>query len=233
MPMKNRNFVFLLLVFFVVVLLDFMALHAFAVKFTHDFETGNLTGWTIIDGDAWDFQPTFGDNPTARNRGMASQHQGDWWIGGYEKYQGPDIGKKKGQVAGGIQGDGPMGILESIQFKITGEKISFMIAGGNHPWVEGGTGSTCVNLEIDGKMVRTATGTDTETLRKDSWVVSDLKGKMAVIRLYDKNASGWGHLNFDDINQIDSNGNEISWESLSVDRNGKLPISWGVIKNTY
>ena len=229
--MKKCDFVSLLLVFIVLGLPNFMASNAFAIKFTHDFETGDLTGWTIIEGDVWNFQPTFGDNPTARNRGMPSQHQGDWWIGGYEKYQGPD--NKKGQVAGGIQGDTPTGILESIQFKITGEKISFMIAGGNHPWVEGGTGYTCANLEIGGKMVRTATGADTETFREDSWAVSDLKGKMAVIRLYDNNAGGWGHLDFDDINQIDSSGNEISWESLSVDQIGKLPTTWGEIKNSY
>ncbi len=197
--------------------------------FTHNFETGDLSGWIIVEGDAWDFQPTFGDNPTARNRGMASQHEGDWWLGGYEKYQGPDV---KGQVAGGIQGDAPTGILESIPFKIVGDSISFLIAGGNHPWVDGGAGSTCVNLEIDGKMVLTATGTETESLRKETWDVSALKGQSVVIRLYDNNAGGWGHLNFDNINQLNSKGNEISWENvLAVDSNGKLSTAWGAIKN--
>jgi len=197
-------------------------------KFNYNFETGDLSGWTIVEGDAWDFQPTFGDNPTARNRGMASQHEGDWWLGGYEKYQGPDA---KGQVLGGIQGDAPTGILESIPFKIVGDGMSFLIAGGNHPWVEGGAGSTCINLEIDGKMVLTATGTDTETLRKETWDVSDLKGQSVVIRLYDNNAGGWGHLNFDNIMQLDSKGNEISWEKvLAVDSNDKLSTAWGAIK---
>lgn len=219
---------------FGLILISYLTNHALAVKFTHDFETGDLSGWTIVEGDAWDFQPTFGDNPTARNRGQPSQHQGDWWIGGYEKYQGPDIGKKKGQVPGMIQGDGPTGILESIKFRIIGDKISFMISGGNHPWVEGGSGSTCVNLEIDGKVVRTATGMDTETFRTDSWDVADLKGKTAVIRLYDKNSGGWGHINFDNVYQVDSKGSAIPWERvLAVDYAGKMSITWGAIKSEY
>jgi hypothetical protein len=49
-----------------------------------DFETGDLGGWTPT-GDAFAFQPTLGDNPTARHRGQPSNHQGQYWIGGYEK----------------------------------------------------------------------------------------------------------------------------------------------------
>lgn len=92
-----------------------------------------------------------------------------------------------------IQGDAPTGILGSIKFRIIGNKISFMISGVNHPWVEGGSGFTCVNLEVDRKVVRTATGMDIETFRTDSWDVADLKGKSVVIRLYDKNSGGWGY----------------------------------------
>ena len=220
-------------VFIASVLLYSCASHVSAdeIKFTGDFETGDLTGWTIVEGDVWDFQPTFGDNPTARNRGMPSQHEGDWWIAGYEKYQGPEA---RGQNLGGTQGDAPQGILESMEFEIIGEEISFMIAGGNNPWVEGGTGSTCINLEIDGKMVRTATGANTETFRTDKWDVSDLKGKKAVIRLYDLSSGGWGHFNFDNVFQVDANGNKISWESkLAIEPFRKLTTAWGSIKSEH
>ena len=101
--------------------------NAAPVQFTHDFETGDLTGWTKT-GTSFDFQPTFGDNPTARNRGQPSQHQGDWWIGCYEKFQ-----NKKGDVAGAVQGDGPLGTLTSIEFKIVGSTINFLVGAGNHP----------------------------------------------------------------------------------------------------
>ena len=41
-----------------------------ARSFNNDIETGDLTDWEK-DGEASDFQPTWGDNPTARNRGVA------------------------------------------------------------------------------------------------------------------------------------------------------------------
>src|SRR5512139_1033605 len=50
---------------------------------TWDFETGDLRGWHAT-GTAFNNQPTYGDNPTARHRGQPSRHQGNYWIGGYE-----------------------------------------------------------------------------------------------------------------------------------------------------
>lgn len=195
--------------------------------FTHNFETGDLTGWTIVEGNAWDFQPTLDDNSTARGGGGPSRHEGDWWIGGYEKYQG-----KGGQNKGDVQGDVPQGILESIPFTIIGVEISFMIGGGNHPWDEDPVGPTCVNLEINGEMVRTATGAHRETLATKSWDVSDLKGETAVIRLYDKHTAHYGHINFDNVYQVDADGEEIPWRRvlLAVRAAGKLSTVWGAIK---
>ena len=71
----------------------------------------------------FDNQPTFGDNPTARNRESANQ-QGDWWIGGYEHR--PSIHAQAGET----QGDGPRGTLTSPLFRIIGPSISFLIGGG-------------------------------------------------------------------------------------------------------
>ena len=68
---------------------------------TWNFETGNLQGWIKV-GNAFNAQPTYGDNPTARHRGQPSNHEGRYWIGSYEKYQG-----LPGQKPGDIQGDGP------------------------------------------------------------------------------------------------------------------------------
>ncbi len=121
----------------------------FARAFNNDFETGDLTDWEK-EGVAFDFQPTWGDNPTARNRGQPSNHQGDWWLGLFEKYQGPDTGKKLGQAAGQTQGDGPQGTLTSIEFKIIGDTMNFLIGGGNHAW--GTPTPCCVNLVINDKV---------------------------------------------------------------------------------
>ena len=93
---------------------------AFARAFNNDFETGDLTDWEEKTGTAFDFQPTWGDNPTARNRGQPSQHQGDWWLGLYEKYPGEERAKALNVELGAVQGDGPQGTLTSIEFKIVG-----------------------------------------------------------------------------------------------------------------
>src|SRR5437762_9965005 len=69
-----------------------------------DFETGTLKDWTA-EGDAFKDQPIKGDTVHPRRGDMASRHQGQYWIGGYEKY-----------------GDKPTGTLTSVSFKVT------------HPW---------------------------------------------------------------------------------------------------
>ena len=238
--MKGHALIFLLFVWIGSCLAVLgMSSAADELEFTHDFETGDLRGWTIVEGEVFDFQPTFGDNSAVRGN-VPSGHEGDWWFGGYEKYQGPDIGKEKGQQPGDVQTDRPKGILESIPFRIIGEKITFLIGGGNHPWeteVEAVLGPTCVNLEIDGEMARTATGPARETMQRETWDVSDLKGETAVIRLYDLCGSNgmWGHFNFDDVNQIDANGKEISWERilLAVESADRLPAAWGAIKRGH
>ncbi len=60
-------------------------------------------------------------------------------------------------------------------------------------------GKTCINLRVDGKVVRTATGKDREALEPASWDVADLKGKQAVIEIVDQSSEGWGHINVDQI----------------------------------
>lgn len=87
-----------------------------------DFEDG-IGDWAKT-GSAFNNQPTYGDNPTSRNRGQPANQQGDWWIGGYENRP------SKETPAGEIQGDTPQGTLTSPFFNITGEEVSFLIGGG-------------------------------------------------------------------------------------------------------
>ena len=56
-----------------------------------------------------------------------------------------------------------------------------------------------MNLRIDGKVVRTATGQDREELEPASWDVAELKGRHAVIEIVDQSSEGWGHINIDQI----------------------------------
>ena len=69
--------------------------------------------------------------------------------------------------------------------------MNFLIGGGNHAW-DVVPVPCCVNLEIKGKVERTATGNATETMSRKEWDVSDLKGKTAQLVVVDNNSGGWG-----------------------------------------
>jgi len=153
---------------------------------TWDFEDPDLPGW-IRTGTAFDYQPTYGDNPTERHRGQPSKHQGEYWIGGFEKRP------RAFDRPGATQGDGPQGTLTSQPFRISTPTISFLIGGGcdkNRVYVE---------LLVDDRSVIKTTGKCTETMERTQWNVSQYYGKTARIRIVDDSGGGWGHINVDDF----------------------------------
>ena len=212
--------------------------------FTHDFETGDLTGWTMKERDtAFPTQPAFGDNPAARGD-PPSKHEGDWWISTFEKFQGPNdpflkTGKGRAQELGGTQGNARQGRIVSIEFEIVGARMNLLVGGGNHVFQEKhpqgpGWGANAVNLEIGGlfKVKRTTSGIGLHTMTRVEWEMNNIRGEMATIAVYDKDAGGGGWTSFDDVNQLKSNGQEISWKQLlAVQAFGKLPTTFGRIKS--
>lgn len=117
-----------------------------------------------------------------------------------------------------FRGDGTTGTLTSPPLKIERKFVNFLIGGGMHP------GSTCINLLVEGKVVRTAIGPNdkpggTERLDWHSWDVRDLAGKEAVIQIVDRETGGWGHVNIDHIVQSDRpSGVTETVRDLDVDR---------------
>jgi uncharacterized protein (DUF608 family) len=99
----------------------------------------------------------------------------------------------KGLVNTFLGGDNPHGTLTSPSFRISRKFINFLIGGGNH------SGQTCINLLIDGKVVRTAIGKNNEKLEWYFWNVEQLEGQTAQIQIVDKYSGGWGHINIDQI----------------------------------
>ncbi len=108
--------------------------------------------------------------------------------------------KGKGLVNSYYGGDQSVGTLTSPPFTIERDYLCFLIGGGGYK------GQTCINLLVDGKIVRTATGPNThpggsERLSWHCWDVRDLKGKTAIIQIVDARRGGWGHINVDHIIQ--------------------------------
>ena len=141
-----------------------------------DFEDGTLKDWKA-EGKAFEGQPIKGDTVFARCNDMRSNHQGDYWIGGFEKV-----------------GDDPKGTLTSATFKATHPWASFLVAGG--PWpttrvelVDAGTQSVFFKVS----------GYESETLRPVIVNLQQQLGKEIFIRLMDQQSGHWGHMNFDDF----------------------------------
>ncbi|HZG76437.1 MAG TPA: GH32 C-terminal domain-containing protein [Paenibacillus sp.] len=144
----------------------------------HDFEEGNLNGWQVASGDA--FEP--GDVTTLDNWGWGRsfRHSGNFHLWSY--YEG---------------GDASTGELRSANFVLGGSgTIDFLIGGGNdidRLYVALVDAST-------GQVLHKATGNDAEGLSRAIWDASAHVGKTCYIRIFDGKTGGWGHINVDDVN---------------------------------
>lgn len=141
-----------------------------------DFEAGTLKDWTA-EGDAFRDQPVKGDAVAARRGDMKSRHQGQFWVGGYERH-----------------GDKPQGTLTSVPFKVTHPWASFLIGGGKYE-------ETRVELALPGggEVIFRASGLDEEDMKRVAVDLTRYKGMELTIRIVDRHSGGWGHVNFDDF----------------------------------
>ncbi|HTI71408.1 MAG TPA: glycoside hydrolase family 32 protein [Candidatus Limnocylindria bacterium] len=100
-------------------------------------------------------------------------------------------------ISSEMEGDGPTGTLTSPVFKIARKYIAFRVGGGDYEH------HTCLNLLVDGKIVRSATGWRSDHLVPASWDVSAWVGKKAQIQIVDEASGDWGHINVDALVQTD------------------------------
>ncbi|HTL69748.1 MAG TPA: hypothetical protein VL404_00510 [Candidatus Eisenbacteria bacterium] len=160
-----------------------------------DFEKGTLENWTA-QGDAFRFQPVFGDRSRARGKGWAN-FRGNYWIGTGETDRTHLI-PPPGWRATDATGD-----LVSMPFTIRRDRIAFLLSGGSH------SDKTGVMLEIEGMPAVFAIAgyrspTDCRMFRI-VWNVSRWKGKTArlIIRDHATSQDGpWGYVNADDFRYV-------------------------------
>jgi fructan beta-fructosidase len=154
------------------------------------------------------------DRPDMVVADFEQETYGAWQADGEAFGPGPAKGTLPGQMpVSGFEGerlvntfyngDGTTGTLMSPEFRLERKHLNFLIGGGGYP------GETCLNLLIDGQVVRTATGPNTEAggseeLDWHTWDVAEFFGKTAAIQIVDRRTGGWGHINVDQIVQSDA-----------------------------
>ena len=129
---------------------------------------------------------------------------GEWVATGEAFGPGPARGAIAGQMAVGdyegqrlvnsfFKGDDSEGTLTSPEITIDRKHVKFLIGGGRVP------DELALELLVEGKVVRSATGHESEFLRPLSWNVAEFAGKPATFRIVDRRKGGWGHILVDQI----------------------------------
>lgn len=131
-----------------------------------DFEREDYGAWTAT-GEAFGTGPARGTLPDQME---VSGHRGERLVNSY------------------LGGDGAEGVLTSPEFVLERKRLQFLVGGGRHP------GRACVNLKVEGKVVRSATGANAERLAVHSWDVAEHAGKKARLEIVDRQKGGWGHI---------------------------------------
>jgi sucrose-6-phosphate hydrolase SacC (GH32 family) len=186
-------------------------------------------------------QQTRADEPDVLIADFEGDDYGNWQTTGEAFGAGPARGtlpnqmkvdgfRGKGLVNSFRQGDGATGTLTSPPLTLKRKYIRFLIGGGGHE------GQTCINLLVDGKIVRTATGPNlkpggSERLEWQQWDVGEWGGKTAAIEIVDKATGSWGHVNIDHIVQTDRPmpviRSDVSREFAATKRYLNLPVKNG------
>jgi len=141
-----------------------------------DFDESNYGAW-FTTGAA------FGSGPSQGN--LTNQDAVSGYLG-------------SGLVNSFHNGDASTGTLTSPPFIITNHYLNFLIGGGNFP------GQECMNLVVNGEIVRTATGLNTDNLMPVQWDVSAYLGQAAVLQILDASTATWGHILIDQIVMTDA-----------------------------
>jgi hypothetical protein len=154
-----------------------------------------LGGWTVMSGNAFDHQPVFGNAFAFRgDYDTEVGHEGNWWIGTAERFDGPIFGYRPGSR----QGDGPRGAIRSETFTATGRSISLLVGGGAYP-------DSCWVALIDavtGETVYSETGRGVETMDRRYWDLEPYMGRDFYIEIVDNCSMPMGHINVDSIKEL-------------------------------
>lgn len=160
------------------------------------FESGSYDGWTV-EGTA------FGASP--RRVSDLADYQGDVDAEGAHLVNSHEV--RNGEDVEGA--DRHTGTLLSDAFVISRGYVNFRIGGGAH------AGRTCLNLMVDGEVVRTATGRNANRMLRAAFDVSDFVGQRARLQIVDAQEGAWGNVGVDEIVFSDAPNQEQEIDELA------------------
>jgi hypothetical protein len=169
-----------------------------------DFEAETFAGWKV-EGEAFAQGPAKGTRP---NQNAVTG------------FQGKQLANSFTSAENTVAGDKPTGKITSEPFTIDRDYLTFLIGGGNHK------NRTCMNLLIDGKVLRTATGRADERLDAAAWDVRDLAGKQGTLQIVDNQSGPWGHINVDQVVLADTLPEALRRPNPDSLRNGTMCLSF-------
>jgi len=164
----------------------------------------NVELWDKETYEGWTAEGTaFGTGPILKSK--MPTYQGD--VGG----PGDRVVNSHATAPGNstTDKDKATGKLTGKTFKVERNFLEFWIGGGKH------AGRTCLNLVVDGKVVRTATGADSNKMRAETFRLDDLAGKDAHIEIVDAESGAWGNIGVGRIIQTDNPQTIIPLEAMA------------------
>lgn len=146
-----------------------------------DFETGDLTGWTVVRGDTF-----IASDATTYWGGTFNQHGGDF-LSGYIAH-----------------GDDATGEVRSSTFRLPSGTVSFLVGGGWNP----DRLYVALVRASDDEILLKQTGLDDEALVRITWDTRAWRGQDVYFRVVDDATGGWGHINADDFRTTNATTDE-------------------------
>ncbi|WP_462319158.1 GH32 C-terminal domain-containing protein [Marinilabilia sp.] len=182
----------------------------------YNFETGDLTNWHVVEGNAFTDESVVSDNDWGW--GGPFNHEGTYHLWGFQPNE-----------------DGATGVLQTDTFKLGGNgEISFLIGGGND------LSQLYVALieAASGTILMRETGSDDEAYSAVNWDAKDYVGTDCYIKIVDNATGGWGHINVDDLKVPVYNADktpifEVSHKKLLSLKVNPNPVSRGTSFRIY
>lgn len=117
-----------------------------------------------------------------------------------------------------------------IKFNIGKRYLKFLVGGGSQ------ADRTSVNLVVDGKIVETAVGNQTETLSETVWDLKPYQGKKDFVKVIDLDVYPWGHILADQFVLTDNRNEDIynlsSTSTLLADFESNSWGDWQVVDSS-